>query len=128
MSTAEKPRGYSIKEMAEITGLSQDTLRFYEKEGIISPVTRLPNGHRSYQEYDRNWLDFILCLRSTGMSYSEILRYKDLMEEGDDTLLQRREILITHRENLLKSMEEQQKALEAINWKIEHYYKLEDHL
>jgi len=126
MSTAvKKAEGISIKETAIRTGLTQDTLRFYEKEGLLSPIHRLPNGHRRFSQQDLDWLDFVLCLRSTGMPHSEIMRYKQLLDQGDHTRGERREILTSHRENILSRMEDLQDALGRIEWKIDNHYKID---
>ena len=126
MSTMEQTeQGLSIKETAERTGLSQDTLRFYEKEGLIFPVHRLPNGHRRFSRSDLDWLGFIKCLRSTGMPHSEIISYKQLLEQGERAFDRRRSILLRHRDKIRKELEDLQSALGAIEWKIEHHYSIE---
>lgn len=126
MSTTEiKEEGLSIKEAAAKSGLSQDTLRFYEKEGLLFPIHRLPNGHRRFFQQDLDWLDFVLCLRSTGMPHSEIMRYKQLLDLGDKALNERREILVHHRESILRQMKDLESALGSIEWKIENHYKID---
>jgi DNA-binding transcriptional MerR regulator len=117
-------RLYSMKEIMKETGLSDDTLRYYEKDGILSDIHRLPNGHRQYGEDDLEWLKFVLCLRSTGMPLKKIRMYKELMEQGDKTAAERRALLLCQKERLLKEMNILQDALSTINYKIEYYDSL----
>ncbi len=113
-----------MKEIISKTGLSSDTLRYYEKDGILSDIHRLPNGHRQYSRDDLEWLKFVLCLRSTGMSLKKIRKYKELMEKGSSTVKERRELLLCQKERLLKEMHTLQNALSAINYKITYYDSL----
>ncbi len=88
-----------IGEFSQRTGLSADTLRYYEKEGLIKP-RRSDSGRRNYSEDDINWAEFILRLKETGMPIREIRRYAKLRAEGAETLDERLEMLIIHRERL----------------------------
>ena len=112
---------YSMKDVKEKTGLSDDTLRFYEKDGILSEVKRLPNGRRQYGKQDLDWLKFVVCLRATGMPLKLIRQYRELMEQGDSTCVQRRELLLKQKETILQEIETLQKALDKINSKIGYY-------
>lgn len=91
---------YSIGEFAEVTGLSAHTLRFYEKEGLLS-ARRGRGGQRYYLEADLRWVEFIKRLKETRMPLKEIKLYADLRAEGDKTLKARREMLNTHREHIM---------------------------
>jgi DNA-binding transcriptional MerR regulator len=117
-----------MKEITEETGLSGDTLRYYEKDGLLSDITRLPNGHRRYSNHDMEWLKFILCLKSTGMPLKEIKRYKELMNSGDKTVCQRKDLLLKQREKILYDMETLTTALNTIDYKIEYYQTIEKDL
>lgn len=113
-------KGYSISEVAERFGLEPHTLRFYEKEGIVSPG-RTPSGIRTYSEEDISQLETALCLKSTGMPLKEIKRYFQLVAEGDSTLDQRLEIFMGHRERVIGQLEVMEKYLQKIDRKIERY-------
>ncbi|QEN04446.1 MerR family transcriptional regulator [Thiospirochaeta perfilievii] len=119
---------YSMKEIIKETGLTSDTLRYYEKDGLLSDILRLPNGHRRYSNHDLEWLKFILCLRSTGMPLKNIKKYKELMNLGDKTTSQRKEILTNQKLSILNEMEVLKEALERIDWKIEYYESVEANL
>lgn len=113
-----------MKEIRSETGLSEDTLRYYEKDGILPEIFRLPNGHRQYDSHNLEWLKFVICLRSTGMPLKEIRRYKELMERGNSTIEERKELMICHRKNILNEIKTLNKALNSINYKINFYDSL----
>lgn len=113
-------KGYSISQVAERFGLEPHTLRFYEKEGIVSPG-RTPSGIRTYSEEDISQLETALCLKSTGMPLKEIRRYFQLVSEGDSTLDQRLEIFNAHRVRVIEGIEVMQKYLQKIDRKIAWY-------
>ncbi len=115
----------SIQQVAERTGLSTHTLRYYERIGLIHPVGRASSGHRQYSASDVGWLDFMRCLRSTGMPIREVKRYAELFAEGDRTLTERRALLEAHRRRIEESMRELAKDLDAIKYKIAYYEQLE---
>lgn len=121
-------RRYTMKEISGETGLTSDTLRYYEKDGLLSDIIRLPNGHRQYTTHDLEWLKFVLCLRSTGMPLKKIKEYKELMNQGDKTTCDRKELLITQRENIVKEIQVLGEALKRIDWKIEYYATVEENL
>ncbi len=111
---------YTISQIAERYELEPHTLRFYEKEGILTPA-RTESGIRRYTDEDVAQLEMALCLKSTGMPLKDIKRYFDLVEEGDDTLDQRLEIFIQHRQHVLEEIEELRRHLCKIEHKIEWY-------
>ncbi|QEN07675.1 MerR family transcriptional regulator [Oceanispirochaeta crateris] len=123
-TTKTNSRVYSLKEMKELSGLSEDTLRYYEKIGILPGISRLPNGHRQYSQHDLDWLQFVLCLRSTGMPLKEIKTYRELQERGDSTVLQRKVLLLSQKEKILGELDTLHLALKRINHKIEYYDSL----
>ncbi len=125
MTTTEmKAPVYSLGGIKSETGLSDDTLRYYEKAGILPGIARLPNGHRQYSQHDLDWLQFVLCLRSTGMPLKEIRTYRELMEKGDSTVMERKVLLLSQKEKILCELETLQGALSRINHKIEYYDSL----
>ena len=112
---------YSIKEVSEKTGLSAHTLRYYEREGLLSGVERTSGGFRQYTDSDLEALWLICCLKNTGMSLQEITRFVKLTREGDHTLRERVELLREHRESVISRMEEMQKYLDKVTWKLNFY-------
>ena len=112
---------YSIQDVSEKTGLTAHTLRYYEKEGLISGVERSQGGFRQYSDEDLERLGLICCLKNTGMSIQEIARFVQLTHEGDHTLEERVELLRAHREQVLARMAEMQKHLEKVTWKLNFF-------
>ena len=112
---------YSIQDVSRKTGLSTHTLRYYEKEGLISGVERSQGGFRQYTDEDLEKLGLICCLKNTGMSIQEIARFVQLTREGEHTLEERVELLKEHRNRVLKRMEEMQRHLEKVTWKLNFF-------
>ena len=112
---------YSIQDVSKKTGLSAHTLRYYEKEGLISGVERTQGGFRQYTDEDLERLGLICCLKNTGMSIQEIAQFVQLTRQGDHTLKERVELLREHRERVLAKMEEMQKYLEKVTWKLNFF-------
>ena len=112
---------YSIQEVSKKTGLTAHTLRYYEKEGLISGVERTQGGFRQYTDEDLERLGLICCLKNTGMSIQEIARFVQLTHEGDHTLEERVELLRVHRERVLERMAEMQAHLDKVTWKLNFF-------
>ena len=112
---------YSIQDVSNKTGLSTHTLRYYEKEGLISGVERSQGGFRQYTDEDLERLGLIRCLKNTGMSIQEIARFVQLTHEGDHTLEERVELLREHRERVLELMAEMQEHLDKVTWKLNFF-------
>ena len=112
---------YSIQEVSKKTGLTAHTLRYYEKEGLLSGVERTQGGFRQYTDEDLERLGLICCLKNTGMSIQEIARFVQLTHEGEHTLEERVELLRTHRERVLERMAEMQKHLDKVTWKLNFF-------
>jgi len=110
-----------IAEVSEQYGLSSDTLRYYERIGLIQPVNRTESGIRDYNELDLRRVDFIKCMRSAGLPVEVLIEYVGLVQQGDKTIEARREILIEQRELLVARMKEMQKTLDLLDHKIEVY-------
>ena len=104
-----------------MTGAPAHTLRYYEKEGLIDGVERSGGGFRQYSDEDLECLGLIRCLKNTGMSLQEILRFVRLAREGEETLAERVELLRECRENVVRRMAELQKNLDKINWKLNFF-------
>ena len=112
---------YSIQEVSKRTGLTAHTLRYYEKEGLLSGVERTQGGFRQYTDEDLERLGLICCLKNTGMSIQEIARFVQLTHEGDHTLEERVELLREHRERVLERMAEMQQHLDKVTWKLNFF-------
>jgi DNA-binding transcriptional MerR regulator len=112
-----------IQEVSEKYSLSADTLRYYERAGLIPPVTRTLSGIRDYSELDMRRVEFIKCMRSAGLPIEVLIDYVTLVQKGDSTIEARKDILKEQREQLIARMEEMQKTLDILNHKIEVYEK-----
>ena len=112
---------YSIQEVCNRTGLTAHTLRYYEKEGLLTGVARSAGGFRQYSDEDLEALGLICCLKNTGMSLQEITQFVKLTHEGDRTLKERVEMLREHRENVIARMQEMQKHLDKVTWKLNFF-------
>jgi MerR family transcriptional regulator, aldehyde-responsive regulator len=112
-----------IMEVSEQFGISSDTLRYYERVGLIPPVNRNGSGIRDYNELDLRRVDFIKCMRSAGLPIEVLIEYVGLVQRGDKTIEARKEILKEQRELLVSKMKEMQKTLDILDHKIEVYEK-----
>ncbi len=112
-----------IAEVSEQFGLSADTLRYYERVGLIPPVHRNEGGIRDYDELDLRRVDFIKCMRGAGLPVEVLIEYMGLVQQGDTTIEARKEILIEQRGLVAARLAEMQKTLERLNYKIEVYEK-----
>ena len=112
-----------IAEVSERYGLSSDTLRYYERVGLIPPVHRNEGGIRDYNELDLKRVDFIKCMRSAGLPIEVLIEYMELVEQGDETTEARKEILVEQRDLLVIRIAEMQKTLDLLNHKVEVYEK-----
>ncbi len=110
-----------IAEVSEQYGLSTDTLRYYERVGLIPPVNRNEGGIRNYNELDLKRVGFIKCMRSAGLPVEVLIDYMELVRQGDQTIEARREILIEQRDLLAARMKEMHKTLDLLTHKIEIY-------
>ena len=112
-----------IAEVSEQYGISSDTLRYYERIGLIPPVNRNESGIRDYNELDIRRVEFVKCMRSAGLPVEVLIEYIGLVQQGDKTIEARKEILIEQRELLVARMEQMQKTLDILDHKIEVYEK-----
>ena len=112
---------YTIQDVSKKTGLTAHTLRYYEKEGLITGVERSQGGIRQYTDEDLERLGLIRCLKNTGMSIQEIARFVQLTHEGGHTLEERVELLREHRERVLERMAEMQEHLDKVTWKLNFF-------
>jgi MerR family transcriptional regulator, aldehyde-responsive regulator len=110
-----------IAEVSGQYGLSADTLRYYERVGLIPPVNRSESGIRDYNELDLRRVDFIKCMRSAGLPIEVLIEYVGLVQQGDKSIEARKEILKKQRDLLVTRMQEMQKTLDILDHKIEGY-------
>jgi Predicted transcriptional regulators len=110
----------TITEVSQKFDITQDTLRYYERVGLIPRVNRNKSGIRDYTEEDCNWVEFIKCMRGAGLPVEVLIEYVRLfLEEGDvETLEARKELLIGQRKQLIIRLEDMKKTLERIDYKI----------
>jgi len=119
---ADSPdRGLSIAKVAERTGLSKDALRYYEKAGLIEAVGRSSGGQRRYAATDLDWLAFLLRLRATGMSITDMQHFAELRRAGETSMPERLERLTRHGESVEKHIAALQGHLKALQAKADHY-------
>ena len=112
-----------IAVVSEQCDISPDTLRYYERIGLIPPVNRNESGIRDYDEIDLKRVEFIKCMRSAGLPIEVLIEYVSLVQQGDQTSEARKEILVEQRAQLAARMEEMQKTLDLLDYKIEVYEK-----
>jgi DNA-binding transcriptional MerR regulator len=111
----------TISDAAAKSGISAHTLRYWERAGLLRPVTRNGSGHRRYAEDDLERIKFLTKLRATGMPIRQVRRYAELLNGGDDTNEERLSLLEEHREAVQAHLEETAGHLELIDWKIDLY-------
>jgi len=114
----------TITEVSKKYDISTDTLRYYERIGLIRSVTRNKSGIRNYTEEDCRWVEFIKCMRSAGLPIEVLIEYVALFQQGDRTVKARRELLVEQRGILLEKIEDMKKTLDRLNCKIDQYEKV----
>jgi DNA-binding transcriptional MerR regulator len=110
-----------ISEVSEQSGISPDTLRYYERIGLLPPVNRNNGGIRDYSELDVRRVEFVKCMRSVGLSIDVLIEYYSMVQQGDQTIEARKEILKDQREQLVAKMGEIQQTLDLLDRKISVY-------
>ncbi|MGE5454315.1 MAG: MerR family transcriptional regulator [Methylocystaceae bacterium] len=110
-----------IAEVSDKFDIPHDTLRYYERIGLLPRVNRNKSGNRDYMEEDCRWVEFIKCMRSAGLPIEVLIEYVGLFHEGDATIEARKELLIEQRKQLIARMEDMKKTLERLDYKIEVY-------
>jgi DNA-binding transcriptional MerR regulator len=110
-----------IAQVCKKSGLSADTLRYYEKIGILPKVGRTSGGLRDYSQSDLDWIELIKCMRHAGVSVQSLQEYLRLFELGDATVMARKQILINERRRISAKLTELTKLIERLDYKIEVY-------
>lgn len=113
----------TISEVSKKYGISQDTLRYYEKIGVIPPVHRNESGLRDYTEEDCGWVELSACMRSAGLPLEALAEYVRLSREGDATIPDRRRLLLEQKERLIIQLKAIQETMERLDYKISCYDK-----
>jgi DNA-binding transcriptional MerR regulator len=116
---------YSIKQISNLTGISEYTLRYYEQNGLIHSISRDSKGRRQYSQNDLGWIHFLVRLRATGMSIRQMQEIAELRRQGPKTSKKRRKLLEAHKEKLAEDIAKLQEHMEALSAKIEVYRNLE---
>ena len=110
--------GLTIQQVAQLTGLSIDTLRYYERIGLLEPVGRARSGHRRYTQHDLDWIGLLIRLRNTGMPRAQMVRFAQLRRQGAATLTERRIMLEQHQHSLEERMQELEQHMAELQHKI----------
>lgn len=111
----------TIKEVCEKYDVTADTLRYYEKVGVIPPVTRTAGGIRCYTEQDIAWVQTAICMRSAGLSIETLSKYVRLFQEGESTIAARRDLLMKAKEEISARLKQYQDTLQKLDYKISRY-------
>ncbi|MDU6297332.1 MerR family transcriptional regulator [Clostridium celatum] len=114
----------TITEVSKKYELSTDTLRYYERIGLIPPVNRNKSGNRDYTETDCKWVNFIKCMRNAGLSIEILIEYVTLFQQGNDTIASRKQLLFEQRKQIVEKIEELQSTLNYLDKKIDRYDEL----
>lgn len=110
-----------ITEVSQRCQISADTLRYYERVGLIPVIKRNKSGIRDYSEEDVQYIEFVKCMRGAGLSIDSLITYFDLYNQGDSTVMERKELLLKEREKLESRIEKMQNSLNQLNKKIKMY-------
>ena len=113
----------TIAEVSKRYDISPDTLRYYERIGLIPPVPRSKSGIRDYGEESCSWIELMKCMRQAGVQIEALIEYVALFQQGDSTIAARKSLLVEQREQLIQRMENMQKSLDRLNYKIQNYEK-----
>lgn len=111
----------TIAEMSKKYDISADTLRYYERIGLLPPVPRNKSGIRDYDEASCGWIELMKCMRAAGVQIEALIEYVALFQQGDSTINARKEILMEQRDQLMERMADMQQSLDRLNHKIERY-------
>ena len=111
----------TIAEVSRAYGISADTLRYYERIGLIPPVPRTKGGVRNYGEESCGWIQLMKCMRAAGVQIEALIEYVDLFRQGDATIGVRKALLMEQRDQLVARMKEMQASLDLLNQKIDRY-------
>lgn len=111
---------FTPAETAEATGLTIDTLRYYEREGLVGPISRASSGHRAYSDGDVAWIGLLTCLRDAGLGIDHLREFTRLLRDMA-TVENRVAFLKQRRDDLLAQTEAIRAAVGVLDEKIEYY-------
>ena len=111
----------TIKEVCEKYDITPDTLRYYERVGVIPEVSRTKGGIRDYSEEDIKWVENAVCMRSAGVPVEMLIEYVKLFQEGDSTIIARRDLLMEARAEVQKNLDKYKATMDKLNYKISRY-------
>lgn len=111
----------TITQVSQKYGISQETLRYYERVGAIPPVTRTPGGTRDYSQTDMNWVELAVCMRGAGLPIDVIAEYNRLFLKGEETIPERLKLLENQMEALKKQEAQLRTTMERLEYKIGRY-------
>ena len=114
----------TIAEVSRQFDITPDTLRYYERIGLIPPVPRTKSGIRDYDQTSCSWIEFIKCMRAAGLQIEALIEYVTLFQQGDSTIGARKALLLEQRDQLEERIATMQKTLERLNHKIEKLRQL----
>lgn len=115
---------YSVQQVANKTGLTTYTVRYYHDHGLLPFVKRDKNNNRVFSDSDIEWLEMITCLRSTGMPLDQIKNYTDLVIDGENTVPERYQIMLDQQKRTINEIKDLQQHLATINHKVDHYAEI----
>ena len=115
----------TIAEVSKKYDLTQDTLRYYERIGLLPEIPRTKSGIRNFDEESCKWVEFIKCMRNAGMTIESLIEYMTLFKQGKETVTARKQLLIEQREELLKKQQEIKDTIKRLDYKIELYKEIE---
>jgi len=113
-------QGISIGEAATATGLTEDTLRYYEREGLVGPIDRDASGHRRYRDNDVTWIGVVTCLRDAGLGIADLRRFTSLLR-ADGEAAERTKFLMGRRDELVRQAGALAAAITVLDEKLAHY-------
>ena len=113
-----------IAEVSKKYNLTEDTIRYYERIGLIPRVPRTKSGIRDFDDESCRWIEFIKCMRNSGMTIEVLTEYINLYKQGDKTIEARKKLLIEQKEKLLSKQEEIANTIKRLEYKIEIYNEI----
>lgn len=115
---------YTIKQVAEKTNLSIYTLRYYDKEGLLPLIKRSETGIRKFTDNDIEWIKLICCLKNSGMSIENIKEFMQCCLKGKEGADERKSMLEEHKKNIENQIEQLNRSMQIVNYKIDHYKEI----
>lgn len=115
----------TITEVGKKYEMSADTLRYYERIGLIPKVNRTPSGIRNYDEMACRWIELVKCMRHAGVPIEALIEYCTLMQQGDSTITARKELLQEECKNVIEKIDEMKRTVEELKYKIGRYEQAE---